>query len=143
MPILYKPIVPLIGKEASLSIPTHLHGQRKRTFKNPFLIFRNLDIIMYLATSAITCTVFYGTLAPISSLFKRSYPFLTEIELGLCFLGMGFGMTLGSFTMGRILDSEYARFKRRLEAPATNEEAAPGDTTVSSLKEDFFPLELV
>jgi len=108
--------------------------------KNPFLIFRNLDITMYLAISAISCTIFYGTLAPISSLFKHSYPFLTEIELGLCFLGMGFGMILGSFMMGRILDSEYARFRKRLEAPVINEEAAPGNST---LNEDFFPLELV
>lgn len=95
---------------------------------------------MYLAISAISCTVFYGTLAPISSLFKHSYPFLTEIELGLCFLGMGFGMALGSFMMGRILDSEYARFKRRLKATVINEEAVPGNIT---LDDDFFPLELV
>jgi len=139
IPILYKPIVPLIGKEASLA-PTRLHSQRNRMSKNPFLIFHNLDITMYLAISAISCTVFYGTLAPISSLFKHSYPFLTEIELGLCFLGMGFGMALGSFMMGRILDSEYARFKRRLKATVINEEAVPGNIT---LDDDFFPLELV
>ena len=45
--------------------------------------------------------VFYGVTASISTLFSDIYPFLNQTDIGLCFLGIGGGMAIGSVIGGR------------------------------------------
>lgn len=89
--------------------------------------------------------VFYGVLASISSLFARTYPFLSETDIGLCFLSVGGGMIVGSLINGRLLDREYRitkenlvrALKERREDAISDEDAAREVTHA-----DVFPIEM-
>lgn len=136
--VLCKPIIPLIeGADSMSGVSQASPSTTTRTPKNPFRIFLNPSIDVLLSISAITCAVFYGVIASTSTLFSHFYPFLTETDIGLCFLAVGIGMVVGSLAMGRILNKEYATFKRR-SSEDPNSKTGP---RVS--KEETFPLELV
>ncbi|KAG6911624.1 hypothetical protein DXG01_011927 [Tephrocybe rancida] len=91
--------------------------------RNPFLLLVHLDIIILLALTAIVCAVYYGFTATISALYVTAYPFLSETEIGLCFLAVGGGMIIGSTCNGKILDWEYRKFAKmaaKAKNPAEN-----------------------
>jgi hypothetical protein len=115
-PIVYRPLVPLIGRQTprqgNLTNATHRSSIKARVPKNPLRIFLNPDIIVLLWISAVPFAVFYGFIAPFPVLLQHSYPFLSEADIGLCFLSIGAGTIVGSIVMGKILDKEYARFNR-------------------------------
>ncbi|OWZ66073.1 hypothetical protein C366_03785 [Cryptococcus neoformans Tu401-1] len=54
-----------------------------------------------------------------SSLFKNIYN-LSEIEIGLTFIANGFGCMLGTLSIGRFLDYDYQRFKKKISGPASD-----------------------
>ena len=89
--------------------------------------------------------VFYGVLASISSLFERTYPFLSETDIGLCFLSVGGGMIIGSMITGKLIDRDYKvtkenmvrALKERREDAISDEDAAREVT-----REDLFPIEM-
>ena len=87
----------------------------KRPFQNPLLLFLRPDVSLLLFFNAVLYAVFYGVTASISTLFSDIYPFLTETDIGLCFLAIGGGMLFGSWFTGIILDREYQKVKRDLE----------------------------
>lgn len=102
-----------------------------------------LDILNLLGISAIACAVFYAVLATISTLFRESYPFLSETKIGLCFLGIGGGMIIGSSTMGKFLDWDYATLKK---ATLASQSLSPDRTEApnpSGDTEGMFPIEQV
>ena len=138
IPILYQPVIPIIGRQVSQG-PTVARGITAKVFRNPFRLFLQLDILLLLAVSAIVTAVFYGINTSISSLFSTAYPFLTETEIGLCYLAIGGGTAMASSIMGRVLDWEYQTFRRKAETRIT----ALGLTTEDVTKENFFPLEQV
>ena len=141
IPILCKPIIPLIeGADRMSGVSQASRSITTRTPKNPFRIFLNPSIDVLLSISAITCAVFYGVIASISTLFAHFYPFLTETDIGLCFLAVGIGMAVGSLAMGRILNREYATFKRRTEGRSFEDSSKTGQKVS---EEETFPLELV
>lgn len=119
-PWFYRPVIPIIGRNNKAFGSTRQEALKK--FKNPFRLLLQLDILNLLWVNALVCAVFYGVLASISTLFTEAYPFLNETKIGLCFLGIGFGMVLGSSTTGKFLDWQYARFKKNslLEMPRGN-----------------------
>lgn len=116
--ILYRPVIPIIGKE--IKTPTTAPPQTKplSSSRNPLLLFTHLDILVLLAINALICGVFYGVTTSTSTLFESAYPFLNETTVGLCFLAMGGGMIIGSSITGRMLDWEFQVIKRQ-EAKAT------------------------
>ncbi|KAF9532127.1 MFS general substrate transporter [Crepidotus variabilis] len=136
-PIMHKPIIPIIGRKKPLA-PRQSPTLTPRIAKNPFRIFLNVDVDILLGISALACAVFYGVLASISSLFVQFYPYLTEIDVGLCFLGIGGGMAIGSTVMGKVLDIEYQRIKRTMRNKVGGEEAQAS----LAYQEDDFPIEL-
>jgi len=58
--------------------------------------------------------MFYGVAATTSVLFQESYPFLSEIKIGLCYLAMGGGMMFGSLVSGKLLDRDYRAIKNEM-----------------------------
>ena len=137
IPILYQPVIPIIGYQVSQR-PTVAWGVTAKSFRNPFRLFLQPDILLLLALNALVFAVFYGINASISSLFSAAYPFLDETKIGLCYLAIGGGMSLATLIMGRVLDWEYQTFRKRAERSITVEL-----TTTDITKEDFFSLEQV
>ncbi|KDR74378.1 hypothetical protein GALMADRAFT_250288 [Galerina marginata CBS 339.88] len=132
--VVYRPVLPIIGRnKPSVKAPS---TPRPKVPRNPFRLFLNPDVDVLLAISALTCAVFYGILATVSSLFARAYPSLNEIEIGLCFLAFGGGTILGSTITGRMLDRDYRRFKKNAEAQHPGAESG-----IDLTKEESFPLE--
>ena len=138
IPILYQPVIPIIGRQVSQG-PAVAREVKAKVFRNPFRLFLQPDILLLLALNSIVFAIFYGINASISSLFSAAYSFLDETKIGLCYLAIGGGMSLATLIMGRVLDWEYQTFRRRAEKRNT----ALGLTTADTTKEDFFPLEQV
>ena len=137
IPILYQPVIPIIGRQVSEG-PTVAREVTAKVSRNPFRLFLQPDILLLLALNALVFAVFYGINASISSLFSAAYPFLDETKIGLCYLAIGGGMIISTPIMGRVLDWEYQTFRKRAERRITVDL-----TTTDITKEDFFPLEQV
>lgn len=138
-PIIHQPVIPVIGRNKTTRTVANFGAPRKAP-KNPFRIFLNLDVDILLLISAISCAVFYGVITTISTLFVKTYPFLSETDIGLCFLAIGGGMTIGSMLTGRVLDREYRHFKQQAQQESTEKGS---ETSVDITKEEDFPLEQV
>ena len=95
--------------------------------------------MILLAANGIICSIYNGVIATISTLLGPAYPFLNETTIGLCFLGIGGGMIVGSSVTGRVLDREYQTFKKKEESETASN---PAKTQVES-SEDNFPIEKV
>lgn len=109
----WRPLVPVIGR-GHVGLNDHDKPPRRR-FQNPLLLFLRPDVSLLLFFNGILYAVFYGVTASISSLFSDIYPFLSETDIGLCFLAIGGGMLFGSWFTGIFLDKEYRRVKERME----------------------------
>nr|ANC28058.1 major facilitator superfamily [Polyporus umbellatus] len=137
-PKAYRPIIPVIGRTEQN--PDDVVKPPKRTFANPLLLFLFPDVTLCLFFNALVYSEFYAVTATISTLFQSTYPFLTETDVGLCFLAIGGGMLFGGLVNGKVLDWEYQRVKRnmiqKLERDPENK-MRPQDVT----KEENFPIE--
>ena len=132
---IYHPVIHIFGSKT----PSKNVTPPKKTPKNPFRLFLNLDVDILLGVSAVATAVYNAVIATISSLFVTAYPFLNQTTVGLCFLSIGAGMALGSVINGKILDFEYQRFKRKAAATRSGEKAMEVDVR----QEEDFPLEKV
>ncbi|OSX67227.1 hypothetical protein POSPLADRAFT_1051377 [Postia placenta MAD-698-R-SB12] len=142
-PRLYLPLIPVIGRSRQNVTPQDPSTRpAPRRFNNPFVLFLYPDITLLLLFNGIVYAVFYGVTTSISTLFKTTYPYLTETEIGLCFLAIGGGMLIGGVFTGRLVDKEYKRAKRQMLAAQEKEtdpekRLSPEDVT----KEEHFPIE--
>ncbi|KIO08639.1 hypothetical protein M404DRAFT_997569 [Pisolithus tinctorius Marx 270] len=108
---LYRPLVPLVG-----------HGRQGVTIErpprvplvNPLRILTYPDILVLLLFNATQYAVFYAITATISTIFESTYSYLSETEIGLCFLASGFGTIMGAFVIGKIMDRDYRGIKEKL-----------------------------
>ncbi|KAJ3896532.1 MFS general substrate transporter [Lentinula edodes] len=107
---IYRPWIPIISRHSKA--PSNFQRPPKRKFKNPLLLFKNLDIVMLLFFNGIVYSVFYTVTASISSLFADIYPFLNDSTIGLCYLAIGFGTAAGSAGAGKVLDWDFQRMKK-------------------------------
>lgn len=62
-----------------------------------------------LLSSGLVYALFVTVQATTSALLQSAYPFLTQTDVGLCFLPMGISSMLASFFTGRFLDWQYRR----------------------------------
>ena len=81
----------------------------------------NLDTLLLLVSNGLACAIFYGITASISVLFSNSYPFLTQTDIGLCFIVIGGGNILGSILIGRFMDRDYHAVKKKMLQKAERE----------------------
>jgi len=143
-PRLYYPLIPIIGRtRMNAGTQDSTPRPERRPFSNPFVLFTYPDITLLLIFNAVISAVYYGVTASISTLFVTYYPFLTETEVGVCFLAIGGGMLLGAIITGKVVDREYRRVKNRMIAAAEKEpdpekRLKPEDVT----KEEHFPIEV-
>lgn len=142
--IFYTPVVPIVGRKNkdSSADPPPPQDIPKKPFQNPFKLFAKLDIVLLLIVNAIICAVFYGVIASISTLFTRTYPFLDETKIGLCFLAFGGGMAIGSTINGKLLDKWYEKEKKLFAEKFSNDPENPVDMKAVDKSPDF-PLERV
>lgn len=134
IPILYKPVLPVIGRN-SPAVPSTT--TRPKVSRNPFRLFLNPDVDILLLIAAISCAIFYGVIATISTSFAKAYPYLTQTTIGLCFLSIGGGMMVGSSVSGRVFDRQYAKYKAKAQAKMS------ADPNADLTREESFPLEKV
>ena len=93
---------------------------------NPLRLFTHPSIVLVLVFNGMVFAVFYGVTTTMSSLFAEAYPFLTESEIGFCFLSIGAGCAIGSFTNGWVLDADYKKIQKMLERTAEAEAGEKG-----------------
>lgn len=143
---LYRPVIPVLGRRAQ---PGHTVDRPKRKPpRNPLKLLQNFDILLLLLLNAIACAIYYGFITTISTLFSGAYPFLNEQKIGLCFLAIGGGMSLGSWINGQYLDWEYKRVSQRLADRARRieekeERRLPSAARDTVLGDVDFPIEKV
>ncbi|KAL0953544.1 hypothetical protein HGRIS_004766 [Hohenbuehelia grisea] len=108
---LHRPVIPILGRGRISSEPA------KRPpppgLPNPLRILMYPDVMAQLIFNGINYAVFSAVVATIPSLFKVSYPYLSETKIGLCYMSIGGGMMLGSFLHGKVLDWDYQNTKRQ------------------------------
>ncbi len=142
-PRIYRPLFPLIGKHSKTApADSNLPKRTAGKFKNPLLLFRNLDIVLLLVFNGIVYAVYYAVTASISSLFVEIYPFLNDTTIGLCFLSIGSGTAIGSAVTGKLLDWDFARLKKAYLNPSDTEKDQVGQLKAGELGVDF-PIEKV
>ncbi|KII93292.1 hypothetical protein PLICRDRAFT_35485 [Plicaturopsis crispa FD-325 SS-3] len=109
---LYRPLIPIVGrhrpKNATIEKPP------MRPPSNPLRLLTYPDLVLLLIFNGIIYAVFYAVTATISTLFKTSYPFLSETSIGLCFLAIGGGMFSGSLATGKLLDRDYQIVRKQM-----------------------------
>jgi len=133
----YRPLVPIVGKGR---VDRDAPKPPKPTLNNPLRLFFYLDVLNLLLFNAILYAVFYAVNTTISTIFASKYPFLNEIDIGLCFLAIGGGMIFGTVLSGRMLDADFQRTKTRLVKKAEEDpekRMRPEDVT----REENFPIE--
>ena len=83
----------------------------RKPFTNPILMFAYPDIFVLLIFNGTYYAVMYGVTASLSVVFEDVYPYLTEADVGLCFLAIGGGMLIGTWLSGRLTDSYYRKVR--------------------------------
>lgn len=76
----------------------------------PVKIILSREVSFAILFLAIYYTVWQMTIAVLATLFARTYG-LSELQIGLSYMGNGGGSIIGTLTTGRFLDYDYARFK--------------------------------
>ncbi|KAF7376644.1 MFS domain-containing protein [Mycena sanguinolenta] len=135
---IYHPVVPIIGRDGRRRFAASTTALApKNKFQNPLRLLLHVDIVLLLVITGIVYSVFYGVTASIATVFHDTYPQLNETELGLCFLTVGGGMSVGSLFCGRLLDWDYQRLQRTLRA----EDPSVRQNDTSGAADDAFPIE--
>ena len=134
---IYTQPISLIGKhrvEISSERPT------RKPFKNPLLMFAYPEIFVVLIFNGTLYAVMYGVIASLSVIFEKVYPYLSQTEIGLCFIPIGLGMLVGSLFSGRAMDSYYRKIKDDLihQARADSEKHVDPEAIE---KDASFPIE--
>lgn len=109
-----RPLIPIISRNRSDAKYSDDRPPPK-PIQNPLLIFKHLDIVVLLLFNGVSYAAYYAVTATIAILFQTSYPFLSETEIGLCFLAIGSGSALGCLGIGKTLDWEYQQIRRKRE----------------------------
>lgn len=107
-----RPIIPILthySDSADFSRPP------PKKFVNPLNAFKHPSVVFILLYNGVVYSVFYGVTATLSELFLKAYPSLSESEIGVCFLAVGLGCAVGSYTNGKLLDLDFRRIKRTWE----------------------------
>ena len=83
----------------------------RKAFRNPLLMFTYPDVLILLFFNGTIYAVMYGVTASLSVIFERVYPYLSQTDIGLCFLASGGGMLVGSLVSGKFMDSYYRKIR--------------------------------
>ncbi|KAF2239490.1 putative quinidine resistance protein 2 [Viridothelium virens] len=96
-----------------------LARERKLRFPNPLetvkIVFTK-EAGFALGYIGIVCCGYYATVTLVPSQFGTVYGF-NQIQIALCYLPLGCGSMLAAFVRGRIIDSRYRAYAKRLGMP--------------------------
>jgi predicted MFS family arabinose efflux permease len=79
-------------------------------FLGSFQILIGLEVTYIIIFAAIYYTVWQIVITVMSTLFKKTYH-LSDLSIGLTFLGNGGGSIIGTLVAGKVLDYDYAKVK--------------------------------
>ncbi|THH09616.1 hypothetical protein EW145_g1904 [Phellinidium pouzarii] len=136
-----RPLIPIIGRS---SLGVHQERPPPRPLPNPFKLFTAPDLMALLFSTAIIYSAFYAVTATVSSLFSEHYPFLSETEIGLCYLSIGGGGAFATVLTGKLLDWQYMRVKTKFENTRKadlEKHSGSLDDEYSTSTHDDFPIE--
>ncbi|KAI9254057.1 major facilitator superfamily domain-containing protein [Sporodiniella umbellata] len=85
-------------------------------FWAPFRCLLAVDVLILLLYNGIHYAGYYAYLSSTTKQFSIHFPYLSELQIGICFLSQGVGTILGSFVRGRVLDRDYRAIRRWVEA---------------------------
>lgn len=94
---------------------TSAHKLPKFSTKNairPLTLLRRRNVSLSVAFLSLHYTVWQMTVTATATLYGTEYG-LTVLQIGLTFIANGVGCLLGSLVLGRFLDKDYARLKKR------------------------------
>jgi hypothetical protein len=112
----------------------------RKPFTNPLFMFAYPEVIVLLVFNGTYYAVMYGVTASLSVIFEKVYPYLDQTYLGLCFLGIGGGMLLGTWLSGKISDSYYRKIRDDIIRRARSE--SEKDIDPKAVEQDpTFPIE--
>jgi len=98
-----------------------------------------------LVANGLVYGLFVGVQASSSLLFQSSYPFLTQSDIGLCFLPLGLGAIVSSFWVGKLIDYQYKKERTAWEQQKRQSRVDAGqeksDAPFSAEEECEFPIE--
>ncbi|RCI01297.1 hypothetical protein CU097_013755 [Rhizopus azygosporus] len=80
-------------------------------FFKPFTYLFQPDVFIIILYNGINYAGLYCYLTSTTKQFSIYFSYLSELEIGLCFLFQGVGVILGSFVRGHILDYDYRKTK--------------------------------
>jgi hypothetical protein len=135
---IYTQPISLIGRHRSARISSERPAPKP--FKNPLLMFAYPEIFVLLIFNGTLYAVMYGVTASLSVIFEKVYPYLNQTEIGLCFIPMGLGMSVGSLLSGRALDSYYRKIRDDLISQARIDSEKHVDPEAIE-KDPSFPIE--
>ncbi|KAJ5183112.1 hypothetical protein N7492_000728 [Penicillium capsulatum] len=107
-----------------------------KTVFEPLTFLGEKDVFITLFFGAIVYTVWSMVTSSTSALFESTYG-LNTLEVGLTFLGNGFGCMSGSYTIGYLMDFNHKRTER--EYCMRNN--LPLDTRITTKSHPDFPIE--
>lgn len=93
------------------------------------------DILALLSWGALVYAVWSMVTSSTTTVLKREFPSLTDVELGLCFLPNGFGCVLGSILTGKLMDHNF----RMVEKHYRRQHKVPDDVEIKG--DHSFPYE--
>jgi MFS family permease len=82
----------------------------------PIKIIFTKEVTFAIVFLSIYYTVWQMTIAILSTLFSDTYH-LSEIQIGLTYIGNGAGSIIGTLTTGKFLDYDYRKFKKSFQGP--------------------------
>jgi hypothetical protein len=112
----------------------------RKPFTNPLLMFAYPEVFILLIFNGTYYAVLYGVTASLSVIFEKIYPYLTETDLGLCFLAIGGGMFFGTWISGKLCDAYYRKIRDDLVRQARSN--SEKDIDPKAVEQDpSFPIE--
>jgi hypothetical protein len=135
---LYTPPISVVGGHRSMRESNE--RPPRKPFANPLLMFAYPDVLVLLIFTGAYYAVMYGVTASLSVIFEKVYPYLTQTDLGLCFLGIGGGMLFGTWVSGRLSDAYYRKIRDDIIHQAQSHSEKDVDT--KAIEQDpSFPIE--
>ncbi|KAJ5826381.1 hypothetical protein N7474_003519 [Penicillium riverlandense] len=138
---LYKPWIYYITGQRDVKEDAIPAGKKKKvTFKTVFAPLSFLiekDVFITLFYGAIVYTVWSMVTSSTSALFESVYG-LNSLEVGLTFLGNGFGCMSGSYTIGYLMDYNHKLTEREY----CERRNLPLDTPINTKTHPDFPIEI-
>ncbi|KAG8927414.1 hypothetical protein FRC00_002113 [Tulasnella sp. 408] len=125
-----RPVLPLfpLVRQRRKADQNGAHQPLVKTKVNPFLLFKEPDVIFILVANGLVYGLTVGIQASSSLLFQTAYPSLTLSEIGLC----------------KFLDRQYKRDRRQWETRKKQEREEAGERVDAPWSEDdelTFPIE--